>query len=94
MEQKELTQEQREVLSRLGNVLKEARESNISFVYDIYDGTLVAYNNVNVEEYGPYAYFTKKDEVVSLNLERCSVVENFSYDYMDSSNEDYCLSFK
>ena len=94
MKQKVLNEKQHEILGRLEKVLKEASENNISFIYDTMDCSLLAYNNENVEDYGPYGHFPKKDEAVSIDFEKCTTVKNFNCDYTDSFNEDYCLSFK
>lgn len=92
MEQLVLTPEQHEVLGRLEAVLKEAKQQNIGFVYDLCDGSVTAYNNANSFE--QYAGIHKEDDTdEKMDWDSASIIENISMDYFDSGMQDFYLKF-
>ena len=90
MKQKQLTDEQRDVLKRLEVIFKEAEEKKIGFVYDREDGSLSAYNNNGIV--CTYAGRNKEEESDEyLDWDNCSIVTYI--DYFDSLDQCYLLKF-
>ena len=92
MKQKVLTEKQSEIISRLEEVLKEAQENDIAFVFDEDDCTLTAYNaeNVNIPYCGRYSE-SENDE--KMNWDISHVVGNFVADYFNTGFDDFYLNF-
>lgn len=93
MRQRVFTEEQHELLGRLEQIFKEAKEKDISFVYDIGDGSLTAFNSQNIPDY--YAGKRKEDDTdEKIDWETSSIIENASIDYFDGYLQDYYLKFE
>ncbi len=92
MKQLVLTEEQHELLGRMERIFKEAKEKDISFVYDISDGSLTAFNSANVSDF--YAGRDKEDyEDEEIDFDSCSIIESASIDYTDYARQTYYLKF-
>ena len=95
MKQLVLTEEQHELLGRMERFFWEAREKDISFVYDISDGTLSAFNSANVADFYAGREGSKEDEDdEEIDFDSCSIIENASIDYVDYAIQNYYLKFK
>ena len=93
MKQLVLTEEQHELLGRMERIFKEAKEKDISFMYDINDGSLTAFNSANVCDF--YAGRNKEDDDdKEIDFDSCSIIENASIDYVDYARQNYYLKFK
>lgn len=92
MKQKELTTEQKEVLARLGNILTEAQEKKIGFVFDEDDCTLNAFNaeNVNIAYCGRSQ---ESDNDERMNWDYAEYIVGFNCDYFNSGFDNYYLNF-
>lgn len=92
MKQKELTNEQKEVLARLGNILAEAQGKGIGFVFDEDDCTLNAYNAENVNfDYCGRSQESDNDE--RMNWDLAEYILDFHCDYFNSAFDNYYLNF-
>ena len=90
MKQKSLTKEQKELLCRFKEILIEAEEKNIAFVFDREDCSVSAYNNDGVKE--TYASRIKEDESDEyLDWDNGSII--MYVDYFDSFDQCYLLKF-
>lgn len=94
MKQKVLNEKQHEILKRLEKVLKEASENNISFIYDTADGTITAYNNEGVADYGAFGIQPDNGDFVAFDWESGSMIECNMIDWLNSDIEQYYLSFE
>ena len=95
MKQLVLTEEQHELLGRMERLFKEANEKDISFVYDISDGSLTAFNSANVSDFYAGREGSKEDyDDEEIDFDSCSIIENASVDYVDYARQNYYLKFK
>ena len=95
MKQLTLTEGQHELLGRMERLFKEAKEKDISFVYDISDGSLTAFNSANVSDFYAGREGRKEDEDdEEINFDLCCHVDNASIDYVDYARQNYYLKFK
>jgi len=103
MKQLVLTEEQHELLGRMERIFKEAKEKDISFVYDISGESLTAFNSANVSDFyaGREGSFyagrkgSKEDyDDEEIDFDSCSIIENASVGYVDYARQNYYLKFK
>jgi hypothetical protein len=93
MKQLVLTEEQHELLGKMERIFEEAKEKGISFMYDINDGSLTAFNSSNVCDF--YAGRNKEDDDdEEIDFDSCSIIENASIDYVDYARQEYYLKFE
>lgn len=95
MKQLVLTEVQHELLGRMERLFKEAKEKDISFVYDISDGSLTAFNSANVSDFYAGREGSKEDyDDEEIDFDSCSIIENASIDYVDYAIQNCYLKFK
>lgn len=95
MKQFVLTEEQHELLGRMERFFWEAREKDISFVYDISERTLSAFNSANVSDFYAGRDDSKEDDGdEEIDFDSCSIIENARIDYVDFARQGYYLKFK
>lgn len=95
MKQLNLTEEQIELLTKMDALFKEANGKDISFLYDISDGSLTAFNSANVSDFYAGHECSKEDyDDEEIDFDSCSIIENASVDYVDYARQNYYLKFK
>lgn len=95
MKQLPLTEEQQALLTKMNDLFNEAKEKDLSFVYDISDGSLTAFNSANVPDFYAGREGCKEDEDdEEINFDLCCHVDNASIDYVDYAIQGYYLKFK
>lgn len=93
MRQLLLTDEQHALLGDLERIFRKCKESDISFVYDVADGSLTAFNTANVSEC--YSGTEKEDDTDDkIDWDSSSIVEEATIDYFVSAYQDYYLKFE
>lgn len=93
MRQLPLTEEQYALLGDLERLFRKCKENDISFVYDVTDGSLSAFNAANVSEC--YSGTEKEDDTDDkIDWDSSSIVEEASIDYFVSAYQDYYLKFE
>ena len=92
MKQKNLTKEQKEVLTRLNSILAEASAKNIGFVFDEGDCTLMAYNAENVNIYYS-GCCQESDNDERINWDYAEYVSEFKSDCFNSGFDNYYFNF-
>lgn len=93
MKQKPLNEKQREVLERLAAAVQEAEDTGLKFVYDLNDGSVMAYNGEGVSEC--YAGRDPEDDDEEVDWDAAVFVgEHHWLDYFDSSMQYYYLKIE
>ena len=96
MGQLELTEKQKEILKRLNDVVQEALEAKIGFVYDLDDYSLNAYNASNkAESYVGRDSITDNDFALLYGGNFSQMINTNGFvDYYDGSMESYFVKPK
>lgn len=96
MGQLELTEKQKEILKRLNDVVQEALEAKIGFVYDLDDYSLNAYNASNQSErYAGRDSRTGYDFALLYGGNFSQMINTYGFvDYYDGSMESYFVKPK
>ena len=95
MKQLVLTEEQNELLERMDALFKEANGKDISFLYDISDGSLTAFNSANVSDFYAGDEGCKEDyDDEEIDFDSCFIIEHASVDYVDYARKNYYLKFE
>lgn len=95
MKQLPLTEEQQALLTKMNDLFNEAKEKDLSFVYDISDGSLTAFNSANVSDFYAGRDGSKEDyDDEEIDFDSCSIIENASIDYVDYAIQSYYFKFK
>jgi len=94
MKQKLLSQTQMDIVHKIEELFDAAAKHNINFIYDNADGTLSAYNAVNVE-YGFRDCEVRDDNnVEKIDWDYAYVLKLNSFKGFDSNWECFCLRMK
>lgn len=95
MKQLVLTEEQQALLTKMNDLFNEAKEKDLSFVYDISDGSLTAFNSANVPDFYAGREGCKEDEDdEEMDFDKCFFLDKASIDYVDYAIQSYYLKFK
>lgn len=94
MKQLNFTDEQRELLKKMDALFQEARDKDISFLYDISDGSLTAFNSANVLDSYASCYVKESEADEEIDFEKCHVIYGGSSDYCDYSRQNYYLRYE
>lgn len=95
MKQLQLTERQQNLLAQMNDLFNEAKEKDLSFVYDISDGSLTAFNSANVSDFYAGREGSKEDyDDEEIDFDSCSIIENASIDYVDFAIQSYYLKYK
>lgn len=93
MKQLALTKEQHELFTKMNDLFNEAREKDLSFVYDVSDGSLMAFNSANAPDF--YSGRYKEDESdEEIDFDKTLFLDNASIDYVDYGIQSYYLKFE
>lgn len=88
MEQKELTEKQKEIIRKIESILKEAQDNKILFLFDSADCSVSAFNGENVEDYYAAYYEKPKEWESKFDWDFAYVLDGFYMEQCNSNIED------